>query len=57
MLGLAGPVFVPGFRAEFPIGILPEKGFVFLVAEWIHFILFGVIVPTIQLKAYTFWGL
>ena len=28
-----------------------------LVAEWIHFTLFGIIVPTIKLKVYTFGGL
>ena len=28
-----------------------------LVAEWIHFILFGIMLPTIKLEAYTFWGL
>ena len=28
-----------------------------LVAEWIHFTLFGIILPTIKLKAYAFWGL
>ena len=28
-----------------------------LVAEWIHFTLFGKILPTIILKVYTFWGL
>ena len=28
-----------------------------LVAEWIHFALFGVILPTIRLKVYTFWRL
>ena len=28
-----------------------------LVAEWIHFTLFGIILPTIKLKVYTFWGL
>ena len=27
-----------------------------LVAEWIHFTLFGIILPTIKLKVYTFWG-
>ena len=27
-----------------------------LVAEWIHFIFFGIILPTIELKVYTFWG-
>ena len=30
---------------------------VFLVAEWIHFTLFGIILPTIELKVYTFGGL
>ena len=28
-----------------------------LVAEWIHFTLFVVILPTIKLKVYAFWGL
>ena len=28
-----------------------------LVAEWIHFTLFGIILPTIKLKVYTFGGL
>ena len=28
-----------------------------LVAEWIHFTLCGIILPTIKLKVYTFWGL
>ena len=28
-----------------------------LVAEWIHFTLFGIILPTIKLKVYIFWGL
>ena len=28
-----------------------------LVAEWIHFTLFPIILPTIKLKVYTFWGL
>ena len=28
-----------------------------LVAEWIHFTLFGIILPTIKLKVYTFLGL
>ena len=28
-----------------------------LVAEWIHFTLFGIILPTIKLEVYTFWGL
>ena len=29
----------------------------FLVAEWIHFTLFWIILPTIKLKVYTFGGL
>ena len=28
-----------------------------LVAEWIRFTLFGIILPTIKLKVYTSWGL
>ena len=28
-----------------------------LVAEGIHFTLFGIILPTIKLKVYAFWGL
>ena len=28
-----------------------------LVAEWIHFTLLGIVLPTIKLKVYTFWGL
>ena len=28
-----------------------------LVAEWIHFTLLGIVVPTIKLKVYTFLGL
>ena len=28
-----------------------------IVAEWIHFTLFGIILPTIKVKVYTFWGL
>ena len=28
-----------------------------LVAEWIHFTLFGIILPTLNLKVYTFGGL
>ena len=28
-----------------------------LVAEWIHFTLFWIMLPTIKLKVYTFWGL
>ena len=27
-----------------------------LVAEWIHFTLLGIILPTIKLKEYTFWA-
>ena len=33
------------------------RSMVYLVAEWIHFTLFGIILPTIKLKVYTFWGL
>ena len=29
----------------------------FLVAEWTHFTLFGIILPTIKLKVYNFGGL
>ena len=32
-------------------------GYFFLVAEWIHFTLFGIMLPTIKLKVYTFGGL
>ena len=28
-----------------------------LVAEWIHFTLFVIVLPTIKLKVCTFWGL
>ena len=28
-----------------------------LGAEWIHFTLLGIILPTIELKVYIFWGL
>ena len=38
-----------GFRA---VGLLLN-----LVAEWIHFTLFGIILPTVKLNVYTFWGL
>ena len=41
-------------------GVLQLKGFqsdtFFLVAEWIHFTLLGIILPTIKLKVYTFGG-
>ena len=30
---------------------------VHIVAEWIHCTLFGIILPTIISKVYTFWGL
>ena len=32
-----------------------ESETLILVAEWIHFTLFGVILPTTKLKVYTFW--
>ena len=28
-----------------------------LVSEWIHFTLFGIVLPTMKLKVYTFGGL
>ena len=28
-----------------------------LVAEWTHFALFGIILPTLKINVYTFWGL
>ena len=34
-----------------------EYSLIILVAEWLHFTLFGIILPTIKLKVYTFWGL
>ena len=34
-----------------------QKSLFYLVAEGIHFALFGIILPTIKLKVYTFWGL
>ena len=33
------------------------KGAKSLVAEWIHFTLFGIILPTIKLKVYNLGGL
>ena len=30
---------------------------IILVAEWIHFTLFGIILPTLKLKVHTFGGL
>ena len=38
--------------------MLSTKALIFyLVAEWIHFRLLGIILPTIKLKVYTFLGL
>ena len=34
-----------------------DQGFKHLVAEWIHFTLFAIILPTIKLEVYTFGGL
>ena len=39
---------VLGFRSE---------NLLVLVAEWIHLTLLGIIVPTLKLKVYAFWGL
>ena len=40
------------------VGVLSSgSGLLSLVAEWIHFTLLGVILPTIELKVYTFWVL
>ena len=43
---------------------IPSRGFllfrvllIVLVAKWMHFTLFGIILPTIKLKVYTCWGL
>ena len=36
---------------------LPANSKLSLVAEWIHFTLFGIILPTIEVKVYTFGGL
>ena len=36
---------------------LTSSDFVRLVAEWIHFTLLGIILPTIKPKVYTFGGL
>ena len=41
------------FRA-LGLGSTPKED---LVAEWIHFTLFGIILPTTKQKVYTFWGL
>ena len=37
-------------------GFIGFKRFIGLVAEWIHFTLFGIIPPAIRLKVYTFLG-
>ena len=42
-----------GFQGSTPL-VVPFRR---LVAEWIHFTLFGKILPTIKLKVYTFLGL
>ena len=34
-----------------------EEAEISLVAEWIHFTLFWIILPTIKPKVYTLWGL
>ena len=37
--------------------VLRDLGVLILVAEWIHFAHFGILLPTAKLKVYTFWGL
>ena len=39
------------------VGFEVISGSLNLVAEWIHFALWGIILPTIKLKVHTFWGL
>ena len=45
-----------GRKKHISISILQGYPYL-LVAEWTHFTLFGIILPTIKLKVYTFWGL
>ena len=40
-----------------PPSAIVSLGIYFLVAERIHFTLFGIVLPTLKLKVYTFWGL
>ena len=46
-----------GSSLKFGVDGLGGLGLKSLVAEWIHFTLFGTILPTIKRKVYTFWGL
>ena len=49
-----------GLPAEYQQVLISELQYQFiylLVAEWIHFTLFGIILPTIKPTVYTFWGL
>ena len=51
-----------GFRAVSDLGfrvqdLVSDLGFRVVVAEWIHFTLFGIMLPAIKLKVYTFWCL
>ena len=44
-------------EASDPGGVNTGASIISLVAEWIHFTLFVIILPTIKLKFYAFWGL
>ena len=55
-LGLRGLLWPQITSNSPPFFRVAEYDF-FLVAEWIHFTLFGIILPTIKLKVYTFWWL
>ena len=48
---------LPLFKEFSSAETLPSLTHEYLVAEWIHFTLFGIILPTIKLKVYIFWGL
>ena len=38
------------------VAVLGSEQIVTLVAEWMHFTLLGIILATVKLKVYTFWG-
>ena len=64
---LEAPALHPAGHPRHKNSQQPQKDTVFgliklqsLVAEWIHFTLFelfGIVLPTIKLKVYIFWGL
>ena len=43
-------------RLTMCLGVGERSRLTSLVAEWIHFTLFGIILPTIKRKVYTFGG-